>query len=233
MSGPVDSPKSTADCEWFALLNSAKQWEVNIRPYDYSQTVATIGLCTYIDVEPERIARLIAEAGTVLHETGKTPRQLADEVEEESAIRERMAELLAGAIVAIRGPETAGTRWGYHDLPERCAELVADRSRLADEVARLRQQATYETNVAAEALAEVERLTRGRSWLPISTAPHGVLVIVWCEGAEQAGLAWKCDGGVWHMPEPQAIGDQSLTHWMPLPCAPAALAEQQTAGGRA
>lgn len=51
--------------------------------------------------------------------------ELRAEIEEEVAIRERMATLLAGAIVAIRGPEPELTRWGYHDLPERCAELVA------------------------------------------------------------------------------------------------------------
>ncbi|TXH55114.1 MAG: hypothetical protein E6Q97_09435 [Desulfurellales bacterium] len=95
----------------------------------------------------EANARLIAEAGTVNHETGKTPRQLADELAEESAIREHMAGLLAGAIVAIRGPETAGTTWGYHDLPERCAELVGERDTLRGEVERLRAELTKVRNI--------------------------------------------------------------------------------------
>lgn len=92
----------------------------------------------------EANAHIIAEAGTVYHETGKTPRQLADEVErltaqvesltaeveEESHIQGRMAQLLAGAIVAIRGPEPELTRWGYHDLPERVRDVVTQRDAL-------------------------------------------------------------------------------------------------------
>ena len=46
-------------------------------------------------------------------------------------------------------------------------------------------------------------------------------VIVWCEGAECAGLAWRHEGSdFWYVPEPQAIGYDSITHWMPLPEAP-------------
>lgn len=77
-------------------------------------------------------------------DAGKTPSELAAEVErlttqvesltveveEESHIQGRMAQLLAGAIVAIRGPEPELTRWGYHDLPERVRDVVAQRDAL-------------------------------------------------------------------------------------------------------
>lgn len=44
---------------------------------------------------------------------------------ENEALRERMAELLTGVAVALRGPEPPLTRWSWHDLPERAAAAVA------------------------------------------------------------------------------------------------------------
>lgn len=52
--------------------------------------------------------------------------------------------------------------------------------------------------------------------LPESGEP----VIVWCSGSNQAGVAWIRQGA-WLMPEPQALGYESITHWTPLPAAPA------------
>lgn len=52
--------------------------------------------------------------------------------------------------------------------------------------------------------------------LPESGEP----VIVWCSGSSQAGVAWIRQGA-WLMPEPQALGYESITHWAPLPAAPA------------
>jgi multicomponent Na+:H+ antiporter subunit D len=40
-------------------------------------------------------------------------------------MRERMAELLTGVAVALRGPQPPLTRWSWHDLPERAAAAVA------------------------------------------------------------------------------------------------------------
>lgn len=51
--------------------------------------------------------------------------------------------------------------------------------------------------------------------LPASGEP----VIAWCSGSNQAGVAWIRQGA-WLMPEPQALGYESITHWAPLPAAP-------------
>lgn len=48
---------------------------------------------------------------------------------------------------------------------------------------------------------------------------HGEPVQVWCEGSESAGVAWM-RSGTWYMPEPQAIGYESITYWAPLLSAP-------------
>jgi hypothetical protein len=130
----------------------------------------------------EATARFIADAFNVQVETGKSPRQLADEVErltakvesltneveEESFIQARMAQLLAGAIVAIRGPEPELTRWGYHDLPERVRDVVTQRD---------------------AALGEVERMTRDRADMAI--VPRKITPAI-----ESAFLRWAlmcCD----------------------------------------
>ena len=66
------------------------------------------------------------------------------------------------------------------------------------------------------------------TWIPVSERmpEPGEPVQVWCEGAEQPGLAWVSRhadwSGEWVIPEPQAIGYESITHWMPLPAGPAA-----------
>lgn len=66
------------------------------------------------------------------------------------------------------------------------------------------------------------------AWIPVGERlpEPGEPVQVWCEGAEQPGLAWisrHADwSGEWVIPEPQAIGYESITHWMPLPSGPAA-----------
>lgn len=63
-------------------------------------------------IDSEADARLIAEAGTVLHETGKTPRQLADALAEvERLMREREAirncALKYLGYLGLDGPEKA------------------------------------------------------------------------------------------------------------------------------
>lgn len=51
------------------------------------------------------------------------------------------------------------------------------------------------------------------SWQPIETMPRNKECIVWCSGAECIGVAWKSKHGDLVMPEPQAIGYDTLTHW--------------------
>lgn len=53
----------------------------------------------------------------------------------------------------------------------------------------------------------------------------GKPVQVWCGGSDSAGVAWRTDDA-WHMPEPQALGYESITHWQPLAAAPTVKAEQ-------
>ena len=50
---------------------------------------------------------------------------LRRDLAENEALRERMAELLTGVAVALRGPQPPLTRWGWHDLPGRAAAAVA------------------------------------------------------------------------------------------------------------
>ena len=50
--------------------------------------------------------------------------ELRRDLEENEALRERMADLLSRTAVALRGPEPPLTRWSWHDLPERAAAAV-------------------------------------------------------------------------------------------------------------
>lgn len=51
--------------------------------------------------------------------------RLNTEVAELDALRDRLAELLTGVAVALRGPQPPLTRWSWHDLPERAAAAIA------------------------------------------------------------------------------------------------------------
>ena len=64
------------------------------------------------DFEAEANARLIAEAGTVANETGKTPRQLADE-------RDELLKALKDLVDIV-------DRWklGHHATPKRAKEAI-------------------------------------------------------------------------------------------------------------
>jgi hypothetical protein len=67
--------------------------------------------------------------------------RLSTEEEEASAVVDMMAKLLAGVSIAVRGPEEPLKRHSYHDLPERCAALVAERDRLKFESDAVRTDA--------------------------------------------------------------------------------------------
>ncbi len=60
-------------------------------------------------------------------------------------------------------------------------------------------------------------------WISVETEmpPNGEAVMVWCVGCECPGVAWW-RGSVrgWIIPEPQAIGAESISHWMPMPAPP-------------
>lgn len=67
------------------------------------------------------------------------------------------------------------------------------------------------------ALAQQPAAAVPKSWISVSERlpDHGDAVQVWCSGAECAGVAWMRQGA-WYMPEPQAIGYDTITHWQPL-----------------
>jgi len=92
--------------------------------------------------------------------------------------------------------------------------LASDLESLAGEVvgACLRE--------AADRMEEMQRQLERVGWQPIETAPRGKEILVYCEGCEGIGIAWLNKYGDIVIPEPQAIGHESLTHWMPLPPPP-------------
>ena len=51
---------------------------------------------------------------------------LREEVAEEAAIRDKLAHLLAGVAIALKGPEPDLTRWSYHDLPDIAGKLMLE-----------------------------------------------------------------------------------------------------------
>ena len=74
-----------------------------------------------------------------------------------------------------------------------------------------------------ELIAEVERLRHVSAWVSVEERlpESGAPVLVWCDGCGRAGVAWIRQGA-WLMPEPQPLGYESITHWMPLPAGPTA-----------
>jgi hypothetical protein len=59
-------------------------------------------------------------------------------------------------------------------------------------------------------------------WISVANRlpPHTTEVLVYCAGARHVGFAWRSSDG-WRMPEPQSIGYDMISHWMPLPPHPA------------
>lgn len=52
--------------------------------------------------------------------------ELRNELAEETALRDKLADILTRAAVALRGPEPEGTRWDWSGIPERIAALKAE-----------------------------------------------------------------------------------------------------------
>ena len=59
------------------------------------------------------------------------------DAEESEALRERLSALLTSTAIALRGPATELVSWSWHDLPERAAELVAQRDALLEALKEL------------------------------------------------------------------------------------------------
>lgn len=51
--------------------------------------------------------------------------RLRADADENNALRERLAGLLAGVALALRGPPPPLTLWSWHDLPDRAAAAIA------------------------------------------------------------------------------------------------------------
>ena len=72
------------------------------------------------------------------------------------------------------------------------------------------------------AKAAWEASKQSTQWIPVSERlpePRQE-VLVFCDGSECAGIAWKHTGEGWCVPEPQAVGADSITYWQPLPRPP-------------
>ena len=69
-----------------------------------------------------------------LHEVEKHRDELAADVAEESAVREKLAIILAETAVALKGPEAALFRHSWHDLAEVARKVVSQRDELLAEL---------------------------------------------------------------------------------------------------
>ena len=85
--------------------------------------------------------------------------ELKAEVEEESAIRERLAKLLAETAIALKGEEQALTKHSWHDLGWCAAEVVHERDKLRNQVTLLRDALKYSRHQC-----EGLRVWGGMSW---------------------------------------------------------------------
>ena len=73
----------------------------------------------------DRWAYLWADEATPRPAAAAEVEDLRRDLADNAALRERMAELLTGVAVALRGPQPPLTRWSWHDLPDRAAAAVA------------------------------------------------------------------------------------------------------------
>jgi len=174
--------------------------------------------------------RLIAEAGTVLHETGKTPRQLADEVD---ALKRRASDWAnnadSGAMVCVLLQTYRASFFGYHREQEKQASKAIF---LAFQQAEERAEAAEQKY--AGLADEVERLTRERNALRGPTMREAVATAL----AEALGDAMDCmrvwDAwrvGTMTQDDFAIIRDDSERLYELADAAISALAEQQQAAG--
>ena len=77
--------------------------------------------CFDLNGEQRANARLIAEAGTVYHETRKTPREMQEQIEQ---MREALQELLADVVISQNNMRDAAK---YNSRWEGCAEAIQPR----------------------------------------------------------------------------------------------------------
>lgn len=83
------------------------------------------------------------------------------DADEDAYVIDRLAGLLAEIAVIVNGPEPAGTRWSYHDLPEKVAALAARQPVEVSEggfrAAASRHTASAASNATAEAAIAIAR----------------------------------------------------------------------------
>jgi hypothetical protein len=97
--------------------------ESGSKPVAWLMTTPELGNRIYIDdpVEAARFAGMDNRTVTPLYMAPPAP-----DADEDEALRNRLAYLLAGVAVALKGPEPALTRWGYADLPEIAAKAMIE-----------------------------------------------------------------------------------------------------------
>ncbi|AMM23203.1 hypothetical protein [Variovorax sp. PAMC 28711] len=103
--------------------------------------------------------------------------QPSEQAEEDAAVIDKLARLLAGVAIALKGDELPLHRHGYHDLPELAAKL-----RLEVDLCRhlYRSQATPPTgetqavpsDAARDVLAERQRQIMSEGWTPEHDDAH-------------------------------------------------------------
>ena len=76
--------------------------------------------------ERERLVRKIRQAHSDESELAALLAELKADAKEDDYVRGRMATLLAETAVALKGPEAALHRHGWHDLPQEAERLVAE-----------------------------------------------------------------------------------------------------------
>jgi hypothetical protein len=118
----VQSPEDGSYCmayswpETMSPEREAREWLADHkRRFPDSQFAGYVVAC--VRVVPSK-DRLLLEAADALEEARR-------DLDENEALRERMAGLLNRTAVALRGPEPPLTRWSWHDVPERAAAAVA------------------------------------------------------------------------------------------------------------
>lgn len=92
-------------------------------------------------------AKKVVRRVVALYLKHSQPAELAEQqgvdAEEDAYVIDRLGHLLAEIAVVVNGPEPTGTRWSYHDLPEKVRALAATGKQQVGEVPVCNVQGTW------------------------------------------------------------------------------------------